>query len=105
MVHETLTFVRDCVRHRRIRWTYHVNMRLKGRFIPREAILGSTESYEIIEEYPDDKYLPSCLVYAKYGGEVFHIHVAVDVPGNSVVIVTAYRPSPGKWQEDFRTRR
>jgi hypothetical protein len=40
-------------------------MRLKGRFIPREAILASTESYEIIEEYPKDKYLPSCLVYAE----------------------------------------
>ncbi|MBN1509513.1 MAG: DUF4258 domain-containing protein [Sedimentisphaerales bacterium] len=100
-----LTFIRECIRHRRIRWTYHINMRLQGRFISREVILGSTHSYEIIEEYPDDKYLPSYLVYAEHAGEVFHIHIATDVAGNGVVIVTAYRPSPDRWEADLRTRR
>jgi hypothetical protein len=100
-----LTFIRECIRHRRIRWTYHVNMRLKGRFIPREAILASTDSYQIIEEYPDDKYLPSYLVYARHEGEVFLIHIATDVAGNSVAIVTAYRPSPDRWEADLKTRR
>jgi hypothetical protein len=80
-------------------------MRLKGRFIPREAILASTESYEIIEEYPEDKYLPSYLVYAEHEGEVFHIQIATDVAGDSVVIVTAYRPTPDKWEADLKTRR
>ena len=105
MADETLIFIKDCIRRRRIRWTYHVNMRLKGRFIPREAIVASTESYEIIEEYPKDKYLPSCLVYAEYAGEIFHIHMAIDVSGSSIVIVTAYRPTSERWREDFRTRR
>ncbi len=59
---DVLTFVKSCVKRRRVRWTYHINMRLKGRFIPREAILSSVDAYEIIEEYPGDKYLPSYLV-------------------------------------------
>jgi hypothetical protein len=29
-----------------------VNRRLKGRFIPRKAILDAAESYEIVEAYP-----------------------------------------------------
>ena len=47
-----LEFIRRCITQRKIHWTYHVNMRLKGRFIPREAIVGSIENFEIIEEYP-----------------------------------------------------
>jgi hypothetical protein len=105
MADKILTFIRDCIRHRRIRWTYHVNMRLKGRFIPREVIFDSIDSYEIIEEYPDDKYLPSYLVYAEHEGEVFHIQIATDVVGSSVVIVTAYRPTPDRWEDDLKTRR
>jgi len=102
---EILTFIKSCIRRRRIRWTYHVNMRLKGRFIQRESILASTGSYEIIEEYPKDKYLPSYLVFAEYRGEVIHIHIATDVESNNVTIVTAYRPTLDKWEKDFKTRR
>lgn len=54
-----LSFIKGCVETRKIRWTYHVNMRMKDRFISREFIVDSTENYEIIEEYPEDKYLPS----------------------------------------------
>lgn len=52
---DPLRFIQGCVRNRRVLWTYHVNMRLKGRFIPREAVLAAVESYEIIEAYPGDK--------------------------------------------------
>ena len=46
---DPLDFIRDCVRNRRIYWTYHVNMRLKDRFLDREMILESADAYEIIE--------------------------------------------------------
>jgi hypothetical protein len=58
-----LAFVQRCVRERKVFWTYHVQMRLKGRTLSREALLRSVESYEVLEAYPDDKYLPSYLVY------------------------------------------
>ncbi len=38
---DPLRFIRECVRNRRVLWTYQVNMRLNGRFIPREEVLGS----------------------------------------------------------------
>ena len=102
---DILEFVKSCIRRRRIHWTYHVNMRLKGRFIPREAVLSSVGTYEIIEEYPKDKYLPSYLIYAEYKGEIIHIQIATDLKNNSITIVTAYKPTIDKWEEDFRTRR
>ncbi len=80
-------------------------MRLSGRFISRETILGAAESYEIIEAYPQDKYLPSYLVYAQDRDEVIHVLFAVDVGGDNVRVVTAYRPNPSEWELDLRTRR
>jgi hypothetical protein len=102
---DPLGFIRDRVGVRAILWTYHVNMRLRDRLIPRERILGSVETYEIIESYPDDKYLPSYLVLAQFGCEAFHILFAVDVQVGNVRIVTAYRPSLEEWQSDLKTRR
>ena len=67
---DPLEFIRRCVTQRKILWTYHVNMRLKGRFISRHDLLTSSPDYEIIEEYPDDKYLPSYLVRSDYEGNV-----------------------------------
>jgi hypothetical protein len=80
-------------------------MRLAGRFIPREAILDAVESYEIIEAYPSDKYLPSYLVLGRVADDAFHALFAVDLEGVNVRIVTAYRPSQGEWEDELKTRR
>jgi Domain of unknown function (DUF4258) len=100
-----LEFIQRCVRQAKIFWTYHVNMRIEGRSIPRPIILASIEYYEIIEEYPMDKYLPSYLVYSKYENRVFHVLFAVDIEEDNVRVITAYYPSLDEWEGDFRTRR
>jgi hypothetical protein len=56
---DPLAFIQRCVRERRLLWTYHVNMRLERRHISRTDILSAVESYEVVEAYPEDKYLPS----------------------------------------------
>lgn len=63
-----------------------------------EAILAG----EIIEEYPKDKYSPSCLIY----GEVASgrkLHIQISLPP-AVVIITAYEPGPAEWI-DYKIRR
>lgn len=102
---DPIGFVQECVRRGRIFWTYHVNMRLAGRFIPREAILASVDTYELVEAYPDDKYLPSYLLLARHGSEAFHMLFAADVEGDNVRVVTSYHPDPQEWQPDMKTRR
>jgi len=100
-----IDFIKRCVREKKVFWTYHVNMRLERRFISRKVILDSIDSFKLIEEYPDDKYLPSYLIYAEYEGEAFHVLIAVDERDDNVRIVTSYRPGLDKWCEDMKTRR
>lgn len=101
---DPIAFIQDCVRGRRMLWTYHVNIRLEERFIPRENILAAVDTYELIEAYPDDKYLPSYLVLGQHAQDIFQVLFAVDVEGDNVRIVTSYRPDPDEWEE-FRRRR
>jgi hypothetical protein len=57
---------------------------------------------EIIEDYPDDKYSPSCLIYGK-SRTGKHLHVQVLLPPK-VVVITAYEPDPIEWI-DYKIRR
>ena len=100
-----LEFIRKCILDRKILWTYHVNMRLQERHITRDQILNSLESYEILEKYPEDKHLPSYLLYAVHEAIVFHIVVAADARNENIRIVTAYYPDPNKWEQNLKTRR
>ena len=102
---DPLAFIVRCVRGQRIYWTYHVNMRLAGRHISRRDLCEATDTYELIEAYPDDKYLPSYLVLAATAGNTFHVLFAADVADDSVRVVTSYRPSPNDWEPDKKTRR
>jgi hypothetical protein len=77
-------------------------MRLERRHILRADILDAVESYSIIESYPDDKYLPSYLVIA--AGR-FHVLFAIDMAGDNVRVVTAYRPEENEWEPGFRKRK
>jgi hypothetical protein len=102
---DILNIIKNCIRKRNIIWTYHVNMRLIGRSITRGEILSSVDSFEIIEEYPDDKYLPSYLIYSKGNNDILHILVGLDKRDERITIITAYKPKLDKWQEDFKIRR
>jgi hypothetical protein len=100
-----LDFIQRCIKEQKIFWTYHVNMRMKGRFIPRQFILESVNNYEIIELYEKDKYFPSYLVYSKYKGNAFHVLFAIDVKDDNVRIITTYYPNLEEWEKDLKTRR
>ncbi len=102
---DPLGFIQQCVRERKILWTYHVNMRLQGRFISRADILTAADDYEIIESYPEDKYLPSYLVLATLRSHAFHVLFATDVEGDNIRVITAYHPDVQEWETDLRTRR
>ena len=77
-------------------WTYHVNMRLVGRFISRATILAAVDTYQLVEGYPEDKYLPSYLILGRHESAGFHVLFAADVEGDNVRVVTAYLPDPAE---------
>jgi len=78
---------------------------MKGRHISRRMILESTRLFEIIDEYPEDKYLPSYLVLSRYEGRSFHVLFASDTEEDNVRVITAYYPSIDEWDEALKTRR
>jgi len=62
-----------------------------------EAFLGNVE---IIENYPDDKYGPSCLLlgYTSLGRA---LHVLCSYPSHPILkVITIYEPDKGQWVDD-----
>ena len=66
----------------------------------REAIAGG----EIIEDYPDDKYGPSCLIFGLTGAGR-PLHIQCSHPSRPLVkIITLYEPDANLWI-DFKVRK
>ncbi|MFZ5519103.1 MAG: DUF4258 domain-containing protein [Candidatus Zhuqueibacterota bacterium] len=66
----------------------------------REAILNG----EIIENYPKDKYGPSCLILGKTT-KSRPLHIQCSSPSRKrIKIITMYEPDPARWVE-FKKRR
>jgi hypothetical protein len=59
---------------------------------------------EVIEDYPEDKYGPSCLILGKTR-EGRPLHIQCSYPSRPLIkIVTLYEPDPDRWS-DLRIRR
>lgn len=59
---------------------------------------------EVIEDYPDDRYGPSCLILG-FTVDGRPLHVQCSYPSRPLVkIVTVYEPDPSLWL-DFRIRK
>lgn len=82
------------------RFSDHAVKRMIKRSIDRLEIEEAILSGEIIEEYPDDKYSPSCLIYGMTKNRR-HLHVQLSLP--PVVVITAYDPDENEWI-DYRIR-
>ncbi|MGB3405145.1 MAG: DUF4258 domain-containing protein [Microcoleaceae cyanobacterium] len=67
----------------------------------REAIANG----QVIEDYPQDKYGPSCLICGIT--EIQRpIHVQCSYPGRTLIkIITVYEPDPQRWNANFTQRR
>jgi hypothetical protein len=66
-----------------------------------EAITGSSE---VVEDYPKDKYAPSCLIlgFTKAGRP---LHIQCSYPSRPLIkIITLYEFDPGLWV-DYRLRK
>jgi hypothetical protein len=71
-----------------------------------DAIDGVKDAV-VVEDYPDARRGPSVLVLQRDElGRAFHVVWGIPKDENGpAVLITAYRPDPGLWSEDFLTRR
>ena len=97
--------IREKIHARRYEFSRHAVDQSIIRDIPvadlEEALSGE---FEVIEDYPDDKYGPSCLLlgFTSIGRP---LHVVCSYPSRPLVkIITLYEPDPDEWT-DNRIRR
>jgi len=86
------------------RFTIHAFERCVERSISPKQVKSIILSGEIIEDYPDDKYGPSCLIYGvTEEGKILHVQCSIE----PVWIVTAYDPTlnPEEWDREYKRRR
>jgi hypothetical protein len=95
----------EAIRQNRMRITDHADEEAESDELSFDEIFLSVLQGEIIEEYPDDKPYPSCLIYGEsFKGEPVHSVWAFNKETKWAVLVTVYRPDPERWI-DWRTRR
>ena len=85
------------------RFTIHSLERCVERYISPNEVKYAMLSGEVIEDYPDDKYGPSCLIYGvNREGRILHVQCSID----PVWVITAYDPTlnPDEWEADFKRR-
>ncbi|MDE6724881.1 MAG: DUF4258 domain-containing protein [Ruminiclostridium sp.] len=84
--------------------TAHAFLQLKARNIKLADIYAGIENGEIIEQYPNDKYYPSCLIlYFRMNGKP--VHFVCGMGDNRIYIITAYNPDLERWESDYKTRK
>ncbi len=67
------------------------------RHIARKEVEEAVENGTVIEDYPSDKYGPSCLVFGHTkAGRPLHIQCTHPVR-NQIKVITVYEPDPREW--------
>ena len=78
-------------------FTRHALKRAIERNISEKEIKEAGLTIEVIEDYPDDKYSPSCLLLGfTQEDRVLHIQVST-VDSDVVKIITLYEPNSNQW--------
>jgi hypothetical protein len=82
----------------------HAFRRAVERNISDLEIRQAGKSAEIIEDYPDDKYSPSCLLLGfTEAGRPLHLQVS-HASSDVTKIVTLYEPDETEWENYSRRR-
>lgn len=103
---ETLAAIQSLVAVGEVRISEHGYDELTDDGILVRDIIDSVGAAAAVEDYPEFPKGPAVLVL-QFDGAQQPIHVVWGVPrghASPAVLVTAYRPDPERWSEDFRER-
>ena len=88
----------DAIRNSRVRITDHADEEAFDDSLTYEEIYSSVIQGEVIEDYPNDKPYPSCLILGRnFSGEPIHSVWAFNPENLWAVLITVYRPDPKRW--------
>ena len=95
----------EAIRHDRVRITDHADEESHADRLSLDEVFASVLNGEVIEDYPDDRPYPSCLVFGRTpNSEPVHSVWAYNDETGWAVLITVYRPDPERWL-DWRRRR
>jgi hypothetical protein len=99
---KTIDQIQQALINKVFRYSRHAIEQRVNRHISNQEVEEAINSGEIIEEYPHDKYGPSCLIYGRTSEKrPLHIQCSLSSP---MVIITVYEPDPLQWL-DYKIRR
>jgi hypothetical protein len=88
-----------------VQFSGHAVRKMFERRLSRDTVLTVIATGEIVIDYPNDRPYPSALVPGFPDGQAVHAVVARNPTSRQCTVVTAYRPDPTLWEDNFRTRR
>jgi len=84
----------------------HTVLRMRQRSISSDKVKTALQNCKIIEDYPEDRPLPSGLVLGyTENNRAIHMVVALDEDEEMLWIITVYEPTLLEWEEGFEKRR
>ena len=96
--------IRMKVRNGQFEFSQHATDQSIIRHISVPEIQQAIEESEVIEDYPNDKYGPSCLILG-FTQSKRPLHIQCSYPSRPLVkIITLYEPDSSRWI-NFKTRR
>jgi hypothetical protein len=101
---KTLEEVRSQLSAGEFDFSRHALKRVVERNISDQEIRQAGVQANVIEDYPDDKYSPSCLLLGfTQTGRPLHIQVSL-AETELVKIITIYEPDPNEWINSSQRR-
>jgi hypothetical protein len=92
---------------RKVLWSRHAVAALVDDGLLRTDVEAALQHGWVIEDYPPARRpLPDCLVFATLvDGCPIHAVVAIDESNDRIFIVTVYKPTGDRWEDDWQTRK
>jgi hypothetical protein len=88
-----------------LQFRLHAVQRMYQRGIAARDVRDVIEGGDVIEDYPDDKPYPSCLLLGHVHGRPVHVMLAKDEVNQQGIVVTVYEPDLHLWEADYRRRK
>ncbi len=103
---KTIDEISTFITEGRFELSRHAIANMFERNISEREMKEAFRGVELIEDYPDDRYLPSCLLFGMTKKQR-PLHIVItrqERQDGCLFVITVYQPDEQKWAFDWKTR-